>query len=54
MSEKKVKLVQVKIDGKLLPIKDFVQNFVGTTVIGMLSSLHGVSDPKEIEIKIQK
>lgn len=51
--EKKIGLVQVKADGKLIPIKGFVQDFVGYTIIGMLSSLRGINNPQEIEIKIK-
>lgn len=51
---KKIEIVQVKINGKVLPIKDFVQDFIGLTILGMLSSLHGVTHPKEVEIKIKR
>lgn len=52
-AEKKIGLVQVKVDGKLIPLKGFVQNFVGYTILGMLSSLRGIDNPQEVEVKIK-
>ena len=49
----KIKIVQVKIDNKKVPIKGFVQDFIGLGVLGMLSSLRGVKDPKKVEITIK-
>ncbi|MFH1231202.1 MAG: hypothetical protein V1709_06860 [Planctomycetota bacterium] len=51
--DKKIGLVQVKINGKLIPLKGFVQDFVGFTILGMLKSLRGTDNPKEVEIKIK-
>jgi hypothetical protein len=51
--EKKIGLVQLKVDGKLVPLKGFVQDFIGYTIIGMLSSLKAISNPREIEMKIR-
>ena len=52
--EKKIGLVQVKVDGKVVPIKGFVQDFIGYAVLGMLKSLRDVpTEPKEIEVKIK-
>ncbi|MBI4713446.1 MAG: hypothetical protein HY762_09150 [Planctomycetes bacterium] len=52
--EKKIGLVQIKVDGQLLPIKGFVQDFIGFAILGMLKSLRDVGpEPKEIEIKIK-
>ncbi len=51
---KSLNLVQVKVDGKVIPIKGFVQDFIGYAVLGMLKSLRDVPpEPKEIEIKIK-
>ncbi len=44
--------VVVKIDGKLLPMKDWVQEMVEKTIRGLLSSMKGYRDGK-IEIKIE-
>lgn len=45
--------LQIKIDGKIVPIKPFVSDIVGNTLIGMLSSLKGFRKG-EIEIKIEQ
>ncbi len=52
--EKKVGGVQGKVKGKTVPIKGFVQDFIGFSILGMLESLREVSDPQEVEIKIKK
>ncbi|ALM75424.1 molybdopterin-guanine dinucleotide biosynthesis protein B [Thermococcus barophilus] len=44
--------VVVKIDGKTLPMKDWVQEMVEKTIRGLLSSMKGYRDGK-IEIKIE-
>jgi len=47
--------IEVYIDGKHLPMKDFVQDIVKSTIWGMLSTLRGVPEtPKNIEITIDK
>jgi len=51
--QKKIGLVQVKVNGKLVPIKGFVQDFLGFGILGMLESLRGTENPKEVEIKIK-
>jgi hypothetical protein len=49
----RVELVQVKVNGKFIPLKGFVQGFIGLTILGMLKSLKGTGNPKEVEIKIK-
>ena len=44
---------QVKVNGRKVPMKSFVQEVVGRTVLGMLSALKGVADPRTIEVKIK-
>lgn len=44
--------VVVKIDGKVLPMKDWVQEMVEKTIRGLLSSMKGYRDGK-IEIRIE-
>ena len=51
--KRKIGAVRLKLDGKPIPMKGFVQDFVGLTIVGMLSSLKGVSDPREIELAIR-
>jgi len=51
--DKKIGLVQVKVNGKFIPLKGFVQDFISSTILGMLKSLRGTDNPKEVEIKIK-
>lgn len=51
--DKKIGLVQVKVNGKIVPIKGFVQDFVGFAILGMLKSLNDVPEPQEVEVKIK-
>ncbi|MEW6025988.1 MAG: hypothetical protein AB1599_01650 [Planctomycetota bacterium] len=51
--DKKIGLVQVKVNGKVIPIKGFVQDFIGFAVLGMLKSLNDVPEPQEVEVKIK-
>jgi hypothetical protein len=51
--ERKIELVQVKANGKAIPIKGFVQDIIGLSILGMLSSLKGVDNPKSIQIEIK-
>ncbi|MGQ9680530.1 MAG: molybdopterin-guanine dinucleotide biosynthesis protein B [Candidatus Bathyarchaeia archaeon] len=46
----KVKLV---VNGRGIPIKGFVQGFIARTVLGMVSSLKEVEDPKRVELLIE-
>lgn len=50
MNEENVKLI---VNGKEIPIKGFVQDFIAKTVLGMVSSLKGVEEPKRIELLIK-
>lgn len=45
--------VMIQLDGKTFPVNDFVKDFVGSTVQGMLSSLRGWKQPGMIEIRIR-
>jgi hypothetical protein len=51
--DKKIGLVQVKVNGKFIPLNEFVQGFVGSTILGMLKSLRDTAKPKEVEIKVK-
>jgi molybdopterin-guanine dinucleotide biosynthesis protein MobB len=46
--------VTVTVDGKYLPIKGFVQQFLAGGTLGMLSTLKGVEDAGCVEISIRK
>lgn len=46
--------IEIYIDGKHLPMKEFVQDIVKTTILGMLSTLRGVPEkPNTIHINIE-
>jgi hypothetical protein len=43
------------VDGKEIPLNDFVTRILSSTVAGAVTTLHGVSeDWKKIEIKIER
>jgi len=46
--------VTVKIDGQVLPMKDWVQELVEKTIKGMLSSMKGYREGRRIEIVIRE
>ncbi|MCW4009919.1 MAG: hypothetical protein NWF05_04795 [Candidatus Bathyarchaeota archaeon] len=47
--------MKLTVDGKEIPLNDFVSNFVQGTVIGGVSSLKGIKDNwKKIEIEVTK
>jgi molybdopterin-guanine dinucleotide biosynthesis adapter protein len=45
--------ITVHVDGKQLPMKDFVQDFVIGGIVGMLSSLRGWKAPGTLDIQIR-
>ena len=49
---KKASLVQLKVDGRDIPLSSFVQKSMIGTVRGMVSALKGCESPKSIEIRI--
>ena len=49
---KKSPPVSLKVNGKEIPLSPFVQNFIRTTVKGMVSSLKGCSSPQSVEVRI--
>ena len=51
--KKKIGAVLLKVNGNPIPMKGFVQDFVGLTVAAMVSSLKGVKDAQEIELAIK-
>lgn len=51
--KKKISLVQVKVNDKVVPIKGFIQDFIGFAILGMLKSLRDVEEPQEVEVKIK-
>ena len=46
--------VKLKVDGKDIPINEFVESILAGTIAGAVTTLHGVSeDWKKIEIQIE-
>jgi molybdopterin-guanine dinucleotide biosynthesis protein B len=43
----------VRLDGKKLPVKSFVQDFVTGGILGMLATLRGYKNPARIDISIK-
>jgi hypothetical protein len=47
--------LKLKVDGKDIPLNEFVEKIMNGTITGAVSSLKGIkSDWKKIEIEIQK
>ena len=47
--------LRLKVDGKEIPLNEFVEKIMGGTIIGAVTSLRGIKDDwKNIEIEIQK
>lgn len=47
--------LKLKVDGKEIPLNEFVEKIISGTLIGALTSLKGISeDWKKIEIEISK
>jgi len=52
LSRKRTEDVVIKVNGKSILLKPFIRDFLKRSIIGMVSSLKGCENPKEIEIKI--
>ena len=47
--------LKLKVDGKEIPLNEFVEKILGGTIAGAVTSLRGIKDDwKKIEIEIQK
>jgi hypothetical protein len=47
--------IKLKVDGKEIPLNEFVEKILNGTLIGAVTSLRGIKeDWKKIEIEIQK
>jgi hypothetical protein len=46
--------VELIVNGKEIPLNDFVVNFISETIIGMVKPLRGVKDVKTVSVKIEK
>ncbi|SMC24833.1 molybdopterin guanine dinucleotide biosynthesis accessory protein MobB [Desulfacinum hydrothermale DSM 13146] len=52
LRDRKRPRVLVQLDGKKLPMKDFVQDFVAGGVVGMLSQLRGWKKARQVRVTI--
>ncbi|MEJ5348844.1 MAG: molybdopterin-guanine dinucleotide biosynthesis protein B [Desulfosoma sp.] len=52
LQDRKKPRVLVQIDGKKLPMKDFVQDFIAGGIVGMVSQLRGWKRPKQLKVTI--
>jgi len=47
--------VKLKVDGKDIPINEFVENILTGTVVGAVTTLHGIEGNwRKIEIQIER
>jgi hypothetical protein len=47
--------VKLKVDGKDIPINEFVESILGGTMVGAVTTLHGVGAGwRKIEIQIER
>jgi invasion protein IalB len=47
--------VKLKVDGKNIPINDFVESILSGCIVGAVTTLHGIDeDWQKIEIEIQR
>jgi hypothetical protein len=47
--------IKLNVDGKEIPINDFVESILTGTISGAVTTLHGVSEEwKKIEIRIER
>jgi fluoride ion exporter CrcB/FEX len=48
-------IVKLNVDGKEIPLNEFVVNILASTITGAVTTLHGVNKEWEkIEIKIER
>ncbi|MHC4693309.1 MAG: hypothetical protein ACYS67_11260 [Planctomycetota bacterium] len=45
---------ELKINGGIIELNNFVENFISQAVIGMVTSLRGVGNIETIDLKISK
>ncbi|MGO9861153.1 MAG: hypothetical protein ACLPQX_17250 [Syntrophobacteraceae bacterium] len=54
LRDRKKRKILIQLDGKQLPMKDFVEDFVLGGIEGMLSSLKGWNKPRTLSIHIRQ
>ncbi len=48
-------VMKLKVDGKEIPLNEFVEKYMQSTIVGGISSLKGIKeDWKKLEIEITK
>ena len=45
--------IKLKVNGKRVPLSEFPADFIKNTISGMLSTLKGVDEINDVEIKIK-
>lgn len=53
LKSKKEEPVSLKVNGKMIPLKPFIRDFLANSIKGMIGSLKGCEKPKKIEIQIE-
>lgn len=53
LKSKKEEQITMKVDGRNIPLKPFIKDFLLGSIKGMVSSLKGCERPQRIEIKIE-
>jgi molybdopterin-guanine dinucleotide biosynthesis adapter protein len=53
LKERKKRKIQVQLDGKQLPMNEFVSDIVCSGIVGMLSTLRGWESARDITIRIR-
>jgi len=46
------KALRITVNGKNIGTNPFITTFIGNSIIAMVSALHGVEDPKEVQISV--
>ncbi len=46
--------VQLRVDGEVLPLKAFIHDLIGGSLMGMLEGLKATDDVDVVEIRIEK
>lgn len=46
--------VEIKVDGKKIPLSEFPEEIISNAIVGMVKSLKGVDEFNKLEILIEK
>ncbi|MCB9832450.1 MAG: hypothetical protein H6807_08240 [Planctomycetes bacterium] len=46
--------VQLRLDGEVLPLKSFIHDLIGGSVMGMLEGLKATDEVTTVELRIEK